>query len=251
LEITVWEGSWNLKTWEASKCWNLFGAVNVNGGSGYSGGGGSSGGGGASGTYALVAGGNQISIRADQFPAGGIIPAMVANAKVQGAETAAAKAQGKKSGGGGGKGGGGVPRKVPGGRMRSQIQRGPDHLGSQAVVGADGDKGVTAREFEQVAMLGALEDARKPPDPARGKGQAPAHYIPLIHGGFSAQSIQIRTRTVPGGGLHERRGDMNELRVCFDGHNGRPATCNDRRNTEEVRLDVVNDDGDNNLSCTE
>jgi hypothetical protein len=75
--------------------------------------------------------------------------------------------------------------------MRSQIQRGREHLGSGDVVASDPERGVTAVELEQIAMLGALADYRS----RRGTDRIrrSAENEPRVTAAFSAQSRQIRS----------------------------------------------------------
>jgi hypothetical protein len=119
------------------------------------------------------------------------------------------------------------------GGMRSQIQRGNDHLGSADVVAADSKKGVTAREFEQIAMIGALTDYRD----RRVKRIRPfgsERNEKNITFAFAQQSKLIRGSIVPGGGVTQG-GDINALRQKFQ----------DAETGDEIRVDVENTSGHN------
>ncbi len=116
--------------------------------------------------------------------------------------------------------------------MRSQIQRGNDHLGSAAVVATQPARGVTAREFEMVAMLGALADYRqRRADRIRPFG-VEANESNII-GAFARQSMQIRASIVPTGVT--QGGDINPLRQQFT----------DAQTGITIRVDVENNFGHN------
>jgi hypothetical protein len=133
-------------------------------------------------------------------------------------------------------------------RMINQIQEGlHTHYGSSVVDAADPERGVTAVELER-NMIRALTNAQQPVPNPRPPGdrreQLPARYVPPCHGGFSEQSKRVRERTVPGGGIPaDRRGDINELRVCFDSRTLARHNCQD--DDDYVRLDVENKAGHN------
>jgi len=120
------------------------------------------------------------------------------------------------------------------GSMRSQIQRGDDHLGSAAVLAMDADRGVTAREFEQGAMLGALADYNRDPAPNEKRPKRPKENLPLIKTAFINQSRRIRAEIIPAGGVTQG-GDINSLREKFL----EPTTG------LQVRVDVENSFGHN------
>jgi hypothetical protein len=113
--------------------------------------------------------------------------------------------------------------------MVSQIQRGDEHLGSKAVEAGDPERGVTAYEFEQVAMLGALADYLDPNSRWR-RYRRPQCNVPLIHRAFSWQSQRIRREIIPQGGVTQG-GEIRTLRETF-------PDC--QHDDEEVRVDVVN-----------
>ena len=147
------------------------------------------------------------------------------------------------SGGGGTSGGGGASgsfddkkpeedEKKRGG-MRSQIQRGDDHLGSADVVASNPKKGVTAREFEQIAMIGALTNYKD----RRNKRIRPfgtERNEKNITFAFAQQSKLIRSSIVPGGGVTQG-GDINALRQKFE----------DAETGDEIRVDIENSFGHN------
>jgi hypothetical protein len=118
--------------------------------------------------------------------------------------------------------------------MRSQIQRGVEHLGSAAVIAKDADKGVTAREFEQFAMLGALAEYTREAGPNEKRPKRPKENLPLIKTAFIHQSKRIRAEIVPYNGVTQV-GDINSLREKFR----EPTTGAD------VRVDVENSFGHN------
>lgn len=119
-----------------------------------------------------------------------------------------------------------------GGSMRSQIQRSShgttEHLASTSVHASDAEKGVTAVEFEQRAMIPTFEKYKAPAE--EGKPSRPSGNICNIRHAMSVQSRRIRSEIVPRGGISEG-GDINTLRVKF------PDSA-DRR--KEVRVDVEN-----------
>jgi hypothetical protein len=119
------------------------------------------------------------------------------------------------------------------GRMRSQIQRGAEHLGSAAVTAKNADRGVTAVEFEQIAMLGALADYRRTPEKNERLPRRPQGNISNIIGAFARQSQRIRTEIIPTGVSFG--GDINSLREKFP----------DSETRAEVRVDVENSFGHN------
>jgi hypothetical protein len=117
--------------------------------------------------------------------------------------------------------------------MVSQIQRGRDHLGSASVLAADSSKGVTAREFEQVAMLGALANYRFK-RAVRERPFGTERNEKNITFAFALQSKAIRSSIVPGGGVIEG-GDINALREEFT----------DAETRRTIRVDVNNFFGHN------
>lgn len=118
--------------------------------------------------------------------------------------------------------------------MRSQIQRGAEHLGSAAVIAVNADRGVTAFEFEQFAMLGALADYKRPAGPNEKRPRRPKENEPRIKSAFISQSQRIRAEIIPAGGVTQG-GDINSLREKF----------RDSETGAEVRVDVENSFGHN------
>ena len=118
------------------------------------------------------------------------------------------------------------------GAMRSQIQRGREHLASADVVASDPRRGVTAFEFETIGMMGAFRQYQQLAATIRNPRQ-PRGNEPLIHGAYASQSIAIRTSIIPAGVV--QGGDINALRRTFP----------DAETGEEVRCDVENLRGHN------
>ena len=126
----------------------------------------------------------------------------------------------------------------PPGRMRSQIQQGDIHYGSAAKTAAKAEDGVTAKEFAD-CQAAALVDALLPRDRRRGKEQLPGRFVPPVQTGHAIQMAKIRTEIIPRG--VSAGGEVRNLRVCFDPRSLAESNCR----SNDVRLDVVNDFGEN------